>query len=339
MTNYPGYSRYQKKPIRKDRVLIAALFIVALILVPILLRSGCTRRDDPLTVSEAGDGSTVDDQTPILPVIDDETTDGTAGDGTVADDGTTEPETVYADGILTHTVEDGETISNVAAALGVTVPVLRASNRLYGSEALQPGQVLYASARGVLHIIKEGQTLTDISLSYGVPVATLTAANGITPSTTIYAGDRILVPGATTTFWDNVVALSNGTPSRFIWPLTGEVVSGWGFREHPVEGFRHHHDGIDIDVPEGTIVHAAASGEVFFHGEQPGYGTTLILKHADNYYSVYGHLSNVFVYVGQYVEAGQGVAQSGNTGLSSGPHLHFELRNGDFPVNPDRYLP
>jgi len=323
--------RYRtKKPIRKDRVAIAILFVAAVILVPILIRSGCTRRE-PLTVIEDGaiavedDGTTDDIPFDVFPIATDEDTTG--------------PLPAIEDRILRHTVSDGETVSDVAAELGVSVSNLMASNRLFGEGGLQPGQVLYASQEGVVHTIQAGQTLTDISLTYAVPVETLTSANGLTTSSTIFAGDRILIPGVTTTFWDDVVRLSKGVSSRFIWPLEGEVVSTFGWRIHPVLEYRHHHDGIDIDVPEGTIVHAAAGGEVYYYGEQPGYGNVLILEHADGYFTMYGHLSSAIVSPGRYVEIGQEIALSGNTGISSGPHLHLEIRNGEFPIDPLRYLP
>ena len=334
MTSYGN--RYRtKKPIRKDRVLIAALFVLAVILVPILVRSGCSRRDAPLTIIDDGtivgpdDGTAVatDDDIPldVFPIA--------------TDDESTAPLPAIEDRILRHSVSDGETVYDIASELGVSVSNLLASNRLHGGEQLQPGQVLYASQEGVVHTIQSGQTLTDISLTYAVPVETLTSENGITRSSTIYAGDRILIPDVTSTFWDDVVRLSNGVASRFIWPLEGEVVSTFGWRVHPVLEYRHHHDGIDIDVPEGTIVHAAAGGEVYFYGEQPGYGNVLVIEHADGYFTMYGHLSSAIVSPERYVEMGQEIALSGNTGISSGPHLHFEIRNGEFPIDPLRYMP
>jgi murein DD-endopeptidase MepM/ murein hydrolase activator NlpD len=322
--------RYRtKKPIRRDRVAIAVLFVVAIIVLPIVLtRSG---GDKPLTVIEDGattrpeDGTTEEVPLDVFPIA--------------TEDETAAPLPAIEDAILRHTVSDGETVSGIAAELGVSVSNLLASNRLFGGGQLQPGQVLYASQEGVVHTIQRGQTLTDISLTYAVPVETLTSANGLTASSTIYAGDRILIPGVTATFWDDVVRLSNGVPSRFIWPLEGEVVSTFGWRIHPVLEYRHHHDGIDIDVPEGTIVHAAAGGDVYYYGEQPGYGNVLVIEHADGYYTMYGHLASAIVSPGRYVEMGQEIALSGNTGISSGPHLHFEIRNGEFPIDPLRYLP
>jgi len=333
VTNSSGYRYPTKKPLRKDRVTIAVLVVLAIILVPMLLRSGCTQRTtDPLAI--------VDDNTITNPIDDGTALDGSADDATTdatSDDGASI--TAATGRFLTHTVEDGESIADVATILGVTVSNLRASNRLFGGEQLQPGQVLYASTEGIVHIIQQGQTLTDISRTYAVPVDTLSEANDLTDRSTIFAGDRLLIPGVTTSFWNNVVVLSKGIPSKFIWPVEGEVVSEYGPRIHPVLGMAENHDGIDIDVPEGTTVRAAAGGEVFFYGEQEGYGNLLIIQHADGFYSLYGHLSDSFVFVGQYVEMGQAVAQSGNTGISSGPHLHFELRNREYPVDPERYLP
>ena len=329
MTSYGDRYRTQK-PIRKDRVAVAVLFLVAIIVLPIVLtRSG---GDEPLTV--------IDDATVVGP--DDATTDEDVPLDLfpiAADEDTTAPLPAIEDAIVRHRVSDGETIGDIAAMLGVSVSNLLASNRLFGGGQLQPGQTLYASEEGVVHTIHPGQTLTDISLTYAVPVETLTAANGITASKTIFSGDRILIPGVTTTFWGDVVRLSKGVASRFVWPLEGEVVSTFGPRVHPVLGNREHHDGIDIDVPEGTVVHAAAGGEVYYYGEQPGYGNVLILEHAEGYYTMYGHLSSAIVSVGRFVEMGQEVALSGNTGISSGPHLHFEIRNGEFPIDPLRYLP
>ena len=334
MIRYADYGA-RKKPIRKDRVAIAVVVIAVAIVLPFLIRSGCTgpSGESVIIVDEsAGDESVL---LPGVTAVGDETTDVASAD--IAD--TTSLDADLLEGILPHVVEDGETLADVAIALGVSQASLRASNLLYGNEALQPGEVVVASRDGVLHLIKQGQTLTDIAVTYAVPKETIAEANGISVNQTIFAGDRLLVPTSTDTYWENVVTLSRGIPSRFVWPLSGAVVSEFGWREHPVLGERHHHDGIDVDVPEGTLVHAAASGRVFFYGEQPGYGNVLILEHADGYYSMYGHLASSFVEQGRFVEVGQGVAQSGNTGISSGPHLHFEIRNGEFPIDPRRYLP
>jgi len=236
-------------------------------------------------------------------------------------------------------VKQGETLSSIASSMGVGVRDLRASNQLYGNDVPAAGRVLYAAKNGLVHTIKRGQTLNDIAATYGTTAQAIAAGNGISVSATIYAGQRLVIPGASSAFWDTVSALARGASSQFIWPLQGEVVSTFGWRTHPVLGIRQHHDGIDIDVPDGTTVYASASGEVYFYGEQPGYGNVLILEHDGDFYTMYGHLKSSLVSKGQYVEKGQKVALSDNTGISSGPHLHFELRNGEFPVDPMLFLP
>jgi len=320
----------EKKPIRKDRVALVAVFLLAVILLPILLRSGGPSQPStptqPVVTETAPIVAPPVDETMLPESITEEPPleDGFPGEGSV---------------ILEHTVEAGETLGQIASLLGVSVDQIVTSNRIRSPESLATGQTLRVPQEGILHVIKKGQTLTDISLTYAVSVEEITAANRITNPEMIYAGEEILIPRDASLPWKTVVALSKGAETRFIWPLTGEIVSTFGWRIHPVLQFRHHHDGIDIDVPEGTTVVAAAAGLVSFVGEEEGYGTMLVLSHADDYITAYGHLSRVFVYSGQFVEAGQPIAESGNTGISSGPHLHFEVRNHEFPIDPMRYLP
>ena len=320
----------EKKPIRKDRVALVAVFLLAVILLPILLLSGGpsqpTTPTQPVVTETSPSIVSPVDETMLPGSITEEPPleDGFAGEGPV---------------ILEHAVKVGETLGQIASLLGVSIDQLVTSNRIRSPESLVAGQTLRVPQEGILHEIKEGQTLTDISLTYAVSVEEITAANRITNPEMIYAGEEILIPRDASLPWRTVVALSRGAETRFIWPLVGEVVSTFGWRVHPVLQFRHHHDGIDIDVPEGTTVVAAAAGLVSFVGEEEGYGTMLVLSHADDYITAYGHLSRVFVYSGQFVEAGQPIAESGNTGISSGPHLHFEVRNREFPIDPMRYLP
>ncbi len=381
MTSQTRYGGGGDKPIRKDRLLIAALIVVAAILIPILLKSGCTKREDPgVTVTSDGKavgstgttatspsatptGATTSPSTakPVDDVVKD-ILSGSSGSSSTASStptaapaataptatSTPKPATASAPaasssssnpGILSHVVKQGETLSSIASSMGVSARDLRASNQLYGTDMPAVGRVVYAAKSGLVHTIKRGQTLSDIAATYGVTVQAITTANGISASATIFAGARLVIPGVNSASWDTVSALAKGATSQFIWPLQGEVVSTFGWRQHPVLGIRQHHDGIDLDVPEGTTVYASAGGEVYFYGEQPGYGSVLMIEHDGGYYTIYGHLKSSLVKSGQYVEKGQKVALSGNTGISSGPHLHLELRNGEFPVDPMSFLP
>ena len=126
-------------------------------------------------------------------------------------------------------------------------------------------------------------------------------------------------------------------PSR--WPVRGPVNSEFGRRSSPwSDDALEAHSGIDIGAPRGTPVIAPAAGTVVFAGTQPEYGVTLIIDHGNDIKTLYGHLTRVTVTAEQRVERGQVVAQTGNTGRSSGPHLHYEIQVKGQPVNPRSYL-
>jgi murein DD-endopeptidase MepM/ murein hydrolase activator NlpD len=118
----------------------------------------------------------------------------------------------------------------------------------------------------------------------------------------------------------------------FAWPLKGVLYGRYGVRD----GRRH--DGIDLAAPEGTRVGATADGEVIYVGEQAGYGRIVILRHAGGLVSLYAHMRRALVNEGQKVERGDAVGEVGQTGRTSGPHLHFEIRDGTRPRNPLLYL-
>ncbi len=125
-------------------------------------------------------------------------------------------------------------------------------------------------------------------------------------------------------------------PSR--WPLRGPINSEFGFRVSPWTPTSEFHGGIDIGAALGTPVRAPAPGVVVFAGRLTEFGITAIIEHANETRSLYGHLSRVNVKVDQQVERGDLIAWSGNTGRSSGPHLHYEIQVKGQAVNPYSYL-
>ncbi len=125
-------------------------------------------------------------------------------------------------------------------------------------------------------------------------------------------------------------------PSR--WPVRGAVNSEFGRRLSPWTGAPEFHGGLDISAERGTPVKAPAPGTVVFAGSQAEYGNAVILDHGNDIKSLYGHLQKVQVVLGQRVERGQVIAFSGNTGKSSGPHLHYEILVKGQAVNPRGYL-
>ena len=133
-------------------------------------------------------------------------------------------------------------------------------------------------------------------------------------------------------------------PNAFVFPLSvpAAISSVFGWRQHPITGDRRFHTGIDLAAASGTPVLAAYSGQVEIADRVGGYGLTVILNHNNAQQTLYGHMSELLVRPGQWVERGTVIGRVGNTGNSTGPHLHFETRqltaNGWVATNPGAQL-
>jgi len=142
---------------------------------------------------------------------------------------------------------------------------------------------------------------------------------------------------------DGGAVQSAPTPSepdngQFHRPVPGPITSGFGYRFHPVLKYSRLHAGVDFRAPTGTPVRAAQSGTVLIAGWKGGYGNTVVISHGNGLTTLYGHNSRLAVKAGQYVSRGQIIAYAGSTGLSTGPHLHFEVRVNGEPKNPTNWL-
>ena len=121
-------------------------------------------------------------------------------------------------------------------------------------------------------------------------------------------------------------------------PVCGVISSNFGYREHPIEGEEKFHYGIDLAADTGTEIHCFANGTVTAVGESSSYGKYLIVSHSGGYSTLYAHCSKVVVTSGSKVKEGQKIAEVGETGLATGPHLHFELHKGALYLNPVYYV-
>lgn len=128
----------------------------------------------------------------------------------------------------------------------------------------------------------------------------------------------------------------SSTPS--ILPVRGWVSSSFGYRKYPFTGEVSLHEGIDIAAMPGTPVYAPADGEVMFAGYKTGYGNVIIIDHGYQLSTLYGHLSDIMVSSEQKIKRRQVIGVTGNTGDSSGPHLHYEIRIAGVPVDPTDYI-
>lgn len=219
------------------------------------------------------------------------------------------------------------------------------------------------SNKSVIRYVRANDTLYSIGKKFGVDYRLIAKRNHIKYPYRIYIGQRLYInrkapvshDQATAkirriskpqrkaiprrkTFKKNIKSAhkskARGYKGQLLWPVKGIVTSKFGRR-----GSRMH-DGIDIGAKEGTPVHAAASGEVVYADSRlTGYGKLIIIRHGRNLFTAYGHNQRMLVRKGAHVRAGDVIARVGHTGRATGPHLHFEVRQGSTPVNPLAYLP
>jgi murein DD-endopeptidase MepM/ murein hydrolase activator NlpD len=133
--------------------------------------------------------------------------------------------------------------------------------------------------------------------------------------------------------------LSSVSTQGFVYPTSGGISSGFGQRLHPILGYYRMHNGIDMGGGFGSPIWASKGGTVISAGWNGGYGNAVIIDHGDGVATLYGHQSELFVSTGQTVTTGQRIGSIGSTGLSTGPHLHFEVRVGGTPVDPLLFMP
>jgi murein DD-endopeptidase MepM/ murein hydrolase activator NlpD len=213
-----------------------------------------------------------------------------------------------------HTVAEGETLAAIAARYDALAEDVVEINDLRG--APRAGDTVFVPARA--------GGADAWGTTPGVPAAAVTGGTGVAAS----------APASTASAADlgRAALAALGCLS---WPLDAPVVtSGFGVRGGKA------HDGLDIAGPEGTLVHAAADGEVLYAGDElAGYGNLVVLRHAPGLSTVYAHNRKNLVAAGEHVARGAVIAEVGHTGRATGPHVHFEVRVGETPRNPRPFLP
>jgi len=183
--------------------------------------------------------------------------------------------------------------------------------------------------------------VSQIAARTGVPAEDLLEINGLRPGEPVEAGRLIFLlesegpaapvpPGVAPA---PAVIVEGGAPLR--WPLAAPVLSSpFGARQG------RPHEGIDLAAPTGTAIHAADNGQVLYAGDAVrGYGNMVVVQHGGDLLTVYAHGSALLVRTGDKVTAGQEIARVGQSGHATAPHLHFEVRRGQVPQDPLRFLP
>ena len=237
----------------------------------------------------------------------------------------------FAAGFQQHMIQKGETLSEIAQKYKVPLKSIIRANSIKSAHRIQTGKTLripreaFALKRTVYQV-KRGDTLIAIAKRYNVEWKDLQRINGISSPHSLQIGTEILIHS------DEIRGFSD--PLRV--PLV--LTSKYGYRPHPVTGRWQLHEGIDLRAAVGTRVYASKGGRIIFAGWKRGYGKFVGIQHEDNFTTWYGHLSRIRVKVGQIVSQGKVIGLSGNTGISTGPHLHFEIRYKGRSEKPTKYI-
>jgi murein DD-endopeptidase MepM/ murein hydrolase activator NlpD len=195
-------------------------------------------------------------------------------------------------------------------------------------------------AHGIYHTVKPKETLWRIAKTYGINLQTLAEINNIDEPAQLTVGKKLFIPGATEVKKIIVDLKDTSLPpsiikekNDFIWPVQGKVVARFGVQD----GLRY--EGIDIAAPLGTPVKAVGEGVVVYEGSLKGYGNLLIIKHENDFKTVYAYNYKNLVSFGQKVKKGDSIAEVGNTGRYPDSRLHFQIRDKDQARNPLFFLP
>jgi LysM repeat protein len=243
------------------------------------------------------------------------------------------------DSISLYMVRPGDTISTIAELFGVRANTIRWANDLNSRDTIGIGQVLLIlPIDGIAYEVQKGDTLASIAKKYSGDKEEIAQFNGLDIDDKLAIGTEIIIPGGE-------IAVSSPTSSSAVSSssdtkrTTSKKSASPGFYIKPIngvktQGFHGRYRAIDYGASRGTPVVASASGTVIAakRGWNGGYGNIVALTHNNGTQTLYAHLKSVDVSVGQSVVQGQVIAHSGNSGKSTGPHLHFEIRGGiDIP--------
>jgi murein DD-endopeptidase MepM/ murein hydrolase activator NlpD len=229
-----------------------------------------------------------------------------------------------------YQVQKGDSVSQIAAKFALSMDAVIASNDIRNVRRLREGEVLrIPNMDGIPYTIKKGDSLEKIAKSMGVPLEVILDANDIRTDV-IQQGGTLFIPGARMA----PEALKLALGDLFTYPIRGRVTSQFGWRISPVTGERHFHAALDLAGSIGTPVKAAIDGTVSTVGSNYTFGRYIILSHDNGYQTMYAHLSAVSVKQGERVNQGGKIGEVGNTGLTTGPHLHFAVYKNGRAINP-----
>ena len=233
--------------------------------------------------------------------------------------------------ISIYVVRGGDTLSEIAEMFGVSSNTIVWANDIKGGLIKEGQELVILPISGVRHVVKSGDTLQSITTKYKADFDDILSYNGLAFDTKIKPGDIVIIPDGVISATASAIAQSpnqlNVASGYYLRPING------GIKSQGIHGY----NGVDLAPScrcSGDSIFAAAGGTVIIartSGYNGGYGLYVAIKHANGTQTVYGHMSKVNVSVGQSVTQGQVIGAVGNTGRSTGPHVHFEVRGAKNP--------
>ncbi len=241
-----------------------------------------------------------------------------------------------AEDFFYYQIEKGDTLSLIANNFKVDINNIIKNNNITNPNLILVGQKIKIPLKVNTYTVQKGDSLWEIAKTHDIELKELIKINNINSPGKIYIGQKLTIPNNEER--TRYKLASRSQRNSFIWPVNGKISSEYGWRLHPIRNQREFHTGLDIAAPYGTPVHAAKDGTVVYSGWADGYGMLVIIKHQDNSLTYYGHNISLLVREGVKVRQGKIIALVGDTGVATGPHLHFEIRINGKHTNPIQYL-
>ncbi|MBN2532501.1 MAG: M23 family metallopeptidase [Spirochaetales bacterium] len=244
------------------------------------------------------------------------------------------PDRVKTLSTMEYTVKKGQTISEIALAFRLNVDTIISYNNIKSVRKIYPGmKILIPNTDGITYYVKKGDCLSGIAGKFGISLNNLLDWNNIS-SSVIHSGSVLFIPGARMSKYK----LAEVMGTLFKYPASGGISSRYGWRIHPISRKRHFHNGIDITDSPGTPIRASRDGKILKIGYNQVYGKYIIIQHDNGFQTFYGHLRKETVGKGKIVHQGDKIGEMGNTGYSTGFHVHFSIYKNGETVDPLLYL-
>lgn len=234
-----------------------------------------------------------------------------------------------------YELQSGDILMRIANKFNRRIDTLVSWNEITDARRIRAGdEIFIPNQDGVLHTVKNGDSIDTLANLYNVKSVSILDINNL-KSNKIVTGTKLFIPGARMSEFE--LGLVLGTV--FLAPTRGTISSYYGYRISPVTGIRSFHGGIDVANNIGTSINVASYGTVSYVAyNNPVYGNMVLIRHLGGFQTLYGHLDRIYVKKGQRVGRGSQLGTMGNSGLSTGAHLHFTIILNGKTINPLKYV-